>query len=375
LEELAVVGIGSKVFDLNTLTSVFNARAAAGCPPLLDLSLDLPFLVEGFGPLVLSPYLAQLTSLRINIPAWSRMHRDDLEHLGHYLLRRGAGKLRTFEVGPLPQGPFPEPFLDALRAGALAGLEGELRYCQYGDVTALMRALAEGGGCPWVTGHAASEGRVLAELQAGQVGSTEAVLEGVLAGAFPAIETICLERVCRQELRLLSSCLEGDKLPRLKNLTIGEAPGSDPLLYWALHLLADVMEHANLPCLESLSLYPQGGLVPAVLRMLGGGRLQALRKLRICGRAPRQVIGDAMVGGAMRQLEELELLLEGLDQDMGPVIAGLREGRFDRLTRLTLAEPRWAAYMGENFAAELVSALDCVRFPPPAMAGPGQNGQ
>lgn len=111
---------------------------------------------------MLSPYLPRLTSLKIRFYD-ADMILEFMAVLGRYLLRCGRGHFKKLvmipalrsgvEYGEEEEGPMPESFLEAVRAGALAGLEGHsIGFCRLEDEDAFIQALIDGGGCPRIKG-------------------------------------------------------------------------------------------------------------------------------------------------------------------------------------------------------------------------------
>lgn len=158
-----------------------------------------------------------------------------------------------------------------------------------------------------------------------------------------------------------------DKLPRLKQLKLKLEPDEDE----AVTLLLHALEQGKLKGLERLQLSTSESssaemrFITALLEKLEGGMLPDLRELRITivGEGELvgvgQAIGSGMARGAMARLEELHLdWNHALGND---IITGLREGRFDRLARLTL---RGASGSGDaNLLAEVLAAFYRTRFP------------
>jgi hypothetical protein len=376
LDEVEIGRVGFA--QVGALALALNARAAAGCRPLGRFSLEFDGWVDEatrgmFEQLLRSPYLARLASLRLRL---SEMDSDELALLGEYLLRRGRGQLRSLELSSLPKGPVPEPFLEALRAGALAGLEGvfglDLDYLDSSDdgaatavhAKSLIQALAEGGGCPGVTSSRSPRDDMF-------------FLQGVAIGAFPALESLCVDWL-PEHLLLLSACLTKDKLPKLQRLGLCSWCGLEPAQYEGLCSVLKAAERGKLQGLKTLWLKSSDWttrLMSMVLKAVEGPMLPALNKLELVGHARygagqdvhvAKVIGDAMANGALRRLEELLLQTVGLVRDesvhLEPhVLRGLREGRFDKLTQLRL-EGRFKDD-GEAVLAELHSVFDCSRAP------------
>jgi hypothetical protein len=168
--------------------------------------------------------------------------------------------------------------------------------------------------------------------------------------------------------------MEG-RLPRLRRLRLyGWTRGQETeLIFEDLCPILQAAEQGKLRGLAELRLKFQcwtEKLMAAVVGALEAGWLPSLRHLGLGGVASQgnwdevaRLLGDAMARGVMRHLESLDLQLGDWPQRPHPhIIRGLREGRFDRLIVLGL-NGLSRSRDDDDIVAELISAIDRVRFP------------
>jgi hypothetical protein len=358
LEELSLSGMLRDSPQLGIAAQALSARAQRGCRPLrscwLWLYVDHEPLAEGEEPppwglnrLLESPALGELEQLCLIANGGDLLSAADadLVTLSKYLSRRGRGAMKHLTVQLGARGPLPEPFLEALRGGALCGLEGRGvgRHLAAALLAqpAAVQALVEGGGCPAATSLMFEDSKAIGWPHDWSVATALA------GGAFPAVNHVMLFQLGGRQVRSLAAALTAGGLPALTSLgVVMDTRCSDA--HEGLQALAAAAASGALRKLTSLYLtgFPMAPTAVAPLRqmLLNRGGLPELRELTLeadqmkgeHGEAARLLVEALEGGGLLHGLEELGVGFGA--RSVHSMAQALREGHFPSLVKLDLSK-------------------------------------